>query len=103
MIREKHYRCSRCRDIGLVTVVHPELVRDIRQHGNEFAVDGRALAAAAKCDCDRGRTMGQAIPPYHAGMILLPDLFGSIENKQRQLIDAYYDHTAPQDFNAQFT
>lgn len=104
-MRQKTYGCNLCWDAGLVSVINLELVREIRELHDKsaFRLNGRALSAAAKCTCSKGQAMGQKIPQYHSGMIPLPELFGSIEDKQNQLLQAYLSYTAPQDFNEQFT
>lgn len=107
-MRQKTYGCNLCWDAGLLCVIHPEIAREIREAvqagiADQFDLKGRNPSAAARCTCSKGNAMGKAIPMYHSGMIPLPSLFGSIEEKQQQLIQAYLEYTAPQDFNSQFS
>lgn len=52
--REETYKCLQCRDVGLVHVWHPQIVREARRDRETWLAVGKVYSACVCCSCQSG-------------------------------------------------
>lgn len=102
-MKERTYRCNRCWDSGVITIVHPETVTAIRNNRDEFIESGTIYTAIRRCTCMAGERY-PSFPTFHVSNVVMPAVCRGTPEEQRKAYVAEYDaHCAPSDFANQFS